>query len=464
MQAEANHHYPGRIPAAFLVIFITSVVQTTIQDIAPSMPSSGLWLVFLHYFAGGAGILLAIGIVTRSFKNALLSLILYGCIILANIPLAIYVQEDGLTAVNKTFVSLYQYLYLLPFIFFLYREASRHFRYRHLLPLLVIALFRCLYSPDLNSPYSFSDETIITGLWDYVIIFLSYCCNFFVLSMIICFLTFYARDGQKISFRKPDLSDGISQSGRTFLFWGIKGMLLITPVMIAGVMVNIPADSEYDNEAWAIAYLWFNWFVSILSALFLIIIATLALRKIILEFLCRYGLHQRIVYWLTALPVAGFVTWLIILLSRTPLSQIRERADTLEQYKKSSPLSAVLVTLLLFVALSIAYAMATSTYSVTSFLFLFVPTFLIYAYRKKGLYLQLAIPAALLLTNTGFLFFRSSIINTDYSSLGYFGTLLGLLGISWTLLFHPAFQASQFVAEKTGEQPISKDLFADVDL
>lgn len=211
------------------------------------------------------------------------------------------------------------------------------------------------------------------------------------------------------------------------------------------------------------AYYHIEWVINILCASLILMTLGWYHRKLILESFMARGIHAKIIYWFTLLPIIGIVAWLLILNGHQ--RQTADTVKTVEHTYTKPPLFITIITLLLQGYLLYKTSGSTMVFVVVgggaSLLFIW------YSTQPPGYWFYLGTNFFLLVFALGFCLYHSW-GNGEFPA-GFPGrswaqlvTLL-LFGIGQLLLLLPVYhpQLFDYSSPSPTENETGSDLFAD---
>jgi hypothetical protein len=467
--------YLQRLPAALGVLAIAYVLRYVFLHFFEVEPSAIYWPYFLSFFVTGAGLLLAAGILLESIAAAQTAIIVQGGIAFFHFLLAATVGKSALPPPSQVAVSFYYNIELLPYIFFVSRLTPHWKQQRFWVIAAVLVLYRGIISlPGTNvidSPlngYSLLYEQIIVAVHK-----ISSYCAFVVL---LTELVLHAGRNEKPALTRFSITTDNHHGGNTMAFFSFKTLLLTLPGLLTTLLAGPPSiemQSEYD---WVIFFMRLDWLISILCCLAALGAGVLYLRAHILEFMLRFDLKSKLIFWLLSIPLAGFIAWLLFGAMKQPATSQSQQLVTWKTFKKD-PLLSVKVAVLLAYALVAAWFFHKSAADM-DFIYILAGSaglFLLstlnpQAYRAQ-LYILLAICAYVtgsqLLEQQGYEYFAMR----SYSGLfGFVNVMfiaqLAVLGMAWSLLLQPVLQPEYFHTddENTNPEVTDGNVFAEHEL
>jgi hypothetical protein len=465
--------YLQRLPVAFGVLVIAYVLRYIFLHSFEVEPSAIYWPQFPAFFVTGAGLLLAAGVLLEAIPAAQTAVIVHGGIAVFHFLLTATIGRSVLPPPSQVAVSFYYNIELLPYIFFISR-LTRHWKQQRIwIIVIVLVLYRGIVSarPGYNvidfspSTYSIWYEQILTAFQRIG------CWSAFVLLLVELIL--HADRNEKPVLNKLTISSGHHHGAGTLAFFSFKTMLLTSPTLLT-VMLSAPPsitrESEYD---WVLFLLRMDWLLSIICCMAALGAGVLYLRTHILEFMLRFDLRSKLIYWLLSIPLIGFIAWLLFGAMKQPSTNKSQQLVTLKAFR-NDPLISVKIAVLAVYALIAAWFFIRSSsdmdyvyiLAASAGLFL-LSTLNPQAYRAQ-LYIQLAFCAYVIASSllgqqeTDYMDFR----NYD-SFFSFFNIMfmaqLALMGMAWSLLLLPALQPDYF---KTDEEKTNTEghLFAEHEL
>lgn len=478
---ETYKAYLQRLPYALGILVATCIFRYILLNSFHVDPDSFYWPAFMAFFVSGAGILLALGIVVQAIPHAVAAIAAHAGVTVFHFLVAKSIGKSALPAPAEVIISLYNNIELLPWIFFVSRLARHWKQQRTWIIIAVFVAYRGLIAANAGYPFtgispmfagSYSswyedaiNMSLQTATW----------CAFVLL---LTELVIHANNNVKPVFYKFRITADTSPAGSTIAFWALKSLLLFSPWLLTHLLSQSPVLAGSEEHDWALYYLKFDWLLSVISCVAVLAAGMVYLRLHILEFLFRFGIHLRVMFWLLTIPFIGLITWLLTGVIRQPVQTTR-RLTTLKQFRKD-PTTATIVSVLFAYLLLVLWMF--NQYGSEDFLYFLVGSailFLIFTLRFQTYQVQLGIYLAIityaifdrLLAGGGYpngiggMFGGEGFSYATYFKL-LFAAQLSMIGAAWSVLLLPAFHDTYFQSdaeEETGS-PEEGHLFAEHEL
>jgi len=221
----------------------------------------------------------------------------------------------------------------------------------------------------------------------------------------------------------------------------------------------------YSVDATLGAYYHVEWVINILCTSLVLMVLAWYQRKLILEVFIARGIHSKVIYWFTLLPIIGIMAWLLILNGHPRQTEQEDGLKTAEQTHTKPLLFITIVMLLLQGYLLYNTSGSILVFAVVgggaSLLFIW------YSTQPSGYWFYLGTNFFLLAFTLGFCLYHSW-GNGEFPagfpgrSWGQLVTLL-LFGIVQLLLLLPVYhpQLFEYVSPAAAEKDPGSDLFPD---
>lgn len=290
----------------------------------------------------------ALGIATAKWKGVLIAWVAIMALQLANFIL------PSSSSLNVPVFFLFFFLSPVPLVVFIVLQAGWSKRILVVYPgiLAVIMATSISANPRYQVFSLFRSIAFRSGSTLDVFSFISATAALVFSIIAICELLNYAR-GKNYTGKSTllNLGNDYPKLNSLISFWALKVVLLL--LLIRSTAPLNFFRSFADNKPMALFYLCIS-IVSVLSAAGAALFLTWYLRKFLLEYFITFNIPSKFLYWLSLLPVIGFIAFLIIQANTEKQERYHQKTATIGSFAASS---AAAVTTLFFIGLFIRLLM-----------------------------------------------------------------------------------------------------------
>jgi hypothetical protein len=261
----------------------------------------------------------------------------------------------------------------------------------------------------------------------------------------LCELIHYMQDKADISKTTVlNLNNDYDKQGGIITFWVVKTMLWLF-ILSAWFYIDdyIRYFSAWRNDNEFITGNEFRFylitgFINLLAHIAGALLMAVYIRKFLLEYFITYDIKSKFLYWFSLLPVAGFLSFLVMQMDAGKQVKHSEKLASLGRFAASSSTSVTGVFFfLIFLRLIMRIAEGEATFIIS--LIISILLFVWMTVDKTGFYVNMLLNLVLLIAGV-FVVFATSITGE------YFGLLFGmvLLNSVHLILLYPVYHIDDF--------------------
>lgn len=454
--------YLQRLPVAFGVLVITCIIRYAIVHGGQTDSNAVTnWPKLLSFFSTSVGILAAFAILTQTLNQLIIPLSLQAAVTAFHFLITRTIDNDFVPDVLKAGLSVYSYIELLPWLFYVSRQTP--FWKKHRLPIIgaVFIVYKILIARISGFPLG-ENESVLDDdssvLYETVSLMAFQVASWCGFIIILAELTGYSQRNERPAINTIVIDETRDNRGSTLAFFTFKCLLLLLPLMMPVIAVKGGYQSLADphgNDDLVNYYFKFDWCLTIAGGLMLTAATAIYLRALILSFLIRHQITIRFAFLLLVVPLIGLITWLLIGAFRKPTIRKEQLVLNYQRFCNDKTIVAIGAVLVFYTIggwwLSSMSARPENVYYFGgTFLF-----FLVYAIWQKGYLIQSALQVLLLLyvvvlnllhgaPTTGYYTPSSPGLEDDFYFRFYFFSQLVFVGFGWSMTLLPAFHPGYF--------------------
>jgi hypothetical protein len=453
---ENNKAYLQKLPWVFLIA-VASVLSMLYFE--PWTRQFDKTIAYLSVsFLNSLLMFSALGLATSKWKEAMITF----AIMLAMYAIEGFIVGDGF---NFSIRLITYFLYPLPiFIFVGMQTAWKKAWLVYLFAFLLFVGASAGFYSTTGLILAVEGLTYRPTYFMQTLLFFSAKAGFFIFQVIIvCEIINYAK-GKTFTSKSTllNLGNDYNRLSSIVTFWALKLSML---TIIVGGGANLYAFVRLMNSSYRYSYLIteidpnINLFYQIIMPLYMLGYVAMAFffawyfRKFLLENFISYGVQSKFLYWLSIIPIIGFLAFLILQIDNKRQEGYSKKLTSLERFAAGSTAAVttvfiILIVIRLIMRLSGGDKAFILTLSISILLFIWVIT------SKIGYYVSLALIGIGLL---GLIVVSTVMTMTNDSLVEVFAIFFGLLLLNLVQLvfIYPIYHFEEF-QYIPGEDPDAK--------
>lgn len=246
-----------------------------------------------------------------------------------------------------------------------------------------------------------------------------------------------------------NLGNDFNKLNSILTFWAVKVatfMIIISAAAALNNYIILTGESRqyeflYNQDPGLLKYYQYTGILNAVSFAGLALFAAWYLRKFLIETFISYGIHSKFLYWLSLLPVIGFLTFLIVQFDTTKRNRYHEKMDSLGSFASSST-TAVTGVFFLLIIIRLLLRLTDGDRSSIIGLGIAILLFIWMISSKTGYYAGMIITALGIVTVT----VLSFVMDSGSELTGSFAVLYGLLLLQLVqlILIYPVYHFEEF--------------------